>query len=75
MQLQRERLRAHHEKERKALAAWQRRGQTILLVEDDAELRRMLASALRRDGYSVEEAANGDAALDWLDAGVRVGNL
>jgi len=53
--------------------AW--RGQTILLVEDDQELRRMLASALRRDGFAVEEAANGDAALDWLDAGVRVGNL
>jgi len=38
----------------------------VLLVEDDTEMRRFLASALRGDGLLVVEASNGDAALDWL---------
>ena len=56
--------------ERKVLVPW-KRGPTILLVEDDAELRRLIAGTLRRDGYRVVECANGDAAFDWLgDGGV-----
>jgi DNA-binding response OmpR family regulator len=47
---------------------------TLLLVEDDLEMRDMLASALRRDGYAVIEAANGDDALEWLGPGVLEGN-
>jgi DNA-binding response OmpR family regulator len=31
----------------------------VLLAEDDNEMRRMLATALRRDGYEVEEARDG----------------
>jgi DNA-binding response OmpR family regulator len=38
----------------------------VLLVEDDEEMRRMLAAALRRDGLRVAEAANGDDAMAWL---------
>jgi DNA-binding response OmpR family regulator len=54
---------------RKSLVPW-KRGPTILLVEDDTELRRLIARMLRRDGYQVVECANGDAALDWLGDGV-----
>ena len=59
---------------RKQLIPW-RRGRTLLLIEDDTEMRRMLAAALRRDGYVVIEAANGDDALDWLGPGVLEGDL
>jgi two-component system chemotaxis response regulator CheY len=52
-----------------SLVPW-RRGPSILLFEDDAELRRLIALALRRDGYHVVERANGDAAFDWLGDGV-----
>jgi DNA-binding response OmpR family regulator len=54
---------------RKSLVPW-KRGPTVLLVEDDAELRRLIAGTLRRDGYQVVECANGDAAFDWLGDGV-----
>lgn len=47
---------------------------TVLLVEDDTEMRRMLASALRRDRYFVIEATNGDEALEWLAPGVLDGD-
>jgi DNA-binding response OmpR family regulator len=59
---------------RKRLVPW-RRGRTLLLVEDDTEMRRMLAAALRRDGHHVIEQANGDDALDWLGPGVLDGDL
>jgi DNA-binding response OmpR family regulator len=38
----------------------------ILLVEDDAPLRTVLAEILREDGYAVQEAADGRAALELL---------
>jgi DNA-binding response OmpR family regulator len=59
---------------RNSLVAW-RRGRTLLLIEDDVEMRRMLAAALRRDGHAVVEAGNGDDALDWLGPGVLDGDL
>ena len=40
--------------------------QRVLLVEDDAEMRRLLARALRNDGLRVVEAANGDEAFERL---------
>jgi CheY-like chemotaxis protein len=43
---------------------WQPR---VLLVDDDGGLRGMLASALDGEGYVVEEAADGDAALRALE--------
>ena len=40
----------------------------VLLAEDDLEMRDMLASALRSDGYSVIEAPDGSAMLDYIGA-------
>ena len=36
----------------------------ILLVEDDRPLRRFLKKALQEEGYTIDEAASGDVALD-----------
>lgn len=43
--------------------------QTILVVEDDAEIRELLAEMLVDAGYAVAEAANGQEALDYLRRG------
>jgi CheY-like chemotaxis protein len=40
---------------------------TILIVEDDADLRRLYASALRIAGYVVRESGDGLSALHQLD--------
>ncbi len=40
----------------------------VLLVEDKAELRAMLRKALERAGYTVEEAPDGNAAIDKVRA-------
>lgn len=40
----------------------------ILIVEDDDEIRRLLALVLRLEGYRVDEAADGSAALDHFVA-------
>lgn len=36
----------------------------ILIVEDDADIRQLVAAVLAEDGYETEEAADGMAALD-----------
>jgi two-component system phosphate regulon response regulator PhoB len=36
---------------------------TVLVVEDEPDIRELLAAALRREGYLVRAAASGDAAL------------
>ena len=79
MDLQRAQRRAVHAdmnelQARKRMVPWPR-GRTLLLIEDDTEMRRMLAAALRRDGHFVVEAANGDDALDWLGPGVLDGDV
>lgn len=38
----------------------------ILLVDDEANIRRMLGALLRSEGFEVTEAANGNAALDHV---------
>jgi CheY-like chemotaxis protein len=38
----------------------------VLVVDDDAAIRRMIVAALRREGYSFLEAANGRDALDLM---------
>ena len=50
-----------------------RGGPTVLLVEDDDDMREMLAGALRREGYTVIEAADGDDAVEWLGIGALDG--
>ncbi len=51
-----------------------RRGQeTILLVEDEPKVRRLVARTLRALGYGVHEAANGQEAMDqWQQYGSQV---
>lgn len=43
----------------------------LLLVDDDARLRRAVASMLERAGYSVQVAEHGGEALERLEAGDR----
>jgi two-component system response regulator (stage 0 sporulation protein F) len=59
--------------EHKRLIPWDS-APTILLVEDDEDMREMLAAVLRREGYRVVEAADGDAAVDWLGVGILDGD-
>ncbi|HEX6644905.1 MAG TPA: type II/IV secretion system protein, partial [Gemmatimonadales bacterium] len=47
-------------------AAPARKG-TVLLVEDEESLRKVMRDLLERDGYNVAEAADGVAALDQVD--------
>jgi DNA-binding response OmpR family regulator len=42
-------------------------GQSILVVEDDDELRSVLSRGLREEGFSVEGVATGAALLDRVD--------
>lgn len=46
---------------------------TLLLIEDDESLRRILARHLRGKGYRVEEAASAEAAVVALERGLRPG--
>lgn len=41
---------------------------SILLVDDEADIRNSLADALRSDGYTVETAPSVKGALAWMDA-------
>ena len=49
-----------------------RGSETVLLVDDNDELRRGVRRMLERAGYQVLEAANGVAALAQLDRGTQV---
>lgn len=40
------------------------RDQRVLVVDDDREIRGLVAGTLRRDGYTVVEAGDGPEALD-----------
>ncbi len=42
-------------------------GHTILIVDDEANIRLMLRTALKSEGYRVTEAANGREALDEIE--------
>lgn len=41
---------------------------TVLVVDDDPNIRRMIIAALKRDGYDFLEAPNGREALDVMRA-------
>ena len=43
----------------------------VLIVEDDADLREMMAQLLQLEGYRAEAVANGRDALRYLKAGDR----
>jgi type IV pilus assembly protein PilB len=43
------------------------RGATVLLVEDEDQLRRVMKDLLQREGYNVAEARDGIQALDEVD--------
>ena len=48
---------------------------TILVIEDDAEMRRLIARSLERAGYAVVTARSGSEAVDWLGLCVFDGSL
>jgi CheY-like chemotaxis protein len=48
------------------------RGEVILLVEDDAQVRALAVRLLRRLGYSVLEARDGDTALALVQPDTKV---
>ena len=41
-------------------------GCRVLVAEDDAEFRHLLAGVLERDGYDVQQAADGHQIVEWL---------
>jgi two-component system, OmpR family, response regulator ResD len=45
---------------------WRARTPTVLIVDDDPQLRLLLGDALRREGFAVEAAASGEAAPEML---------
>jgi two-component system chemotaxis response regulator CheY len=45
---------------------------TVLIVDDDAAVRRTTAKYFAADGYTVAEAENGEAALAYLQSGSPV---
>lgn len=51
------------------------RASTILVVEDQEEVRQIIARWLRRGGYAVIEAADGQQAIDMMARGLRVDML
>ena len=48
---------------------------TILVVEDDPDIRENLEELLRGEGYAVHLAGNGQEALDWLRSTAALPNL
>jgi CheY-like chemotaxis protein len=46
--------------------ASERRPFRVLVVDDDANIRRMIVASLRREGYAFIEAPNGREALDLM---------
>ncbi len=46
---------------------------TIVVAEDDQEMRRLIAGTLREEGYTVLEAADGMQLLDCIEHAARTG--
>ena len=49
-----------------------RRGATVLLIDDDTSVREVTAAMLREDGFAVIEAGSGGAGLEALDRTEKV---
>ena len=60
---------AASERENAVVPEVPRGSETILIVDDDADVREVMSVVLSDLGYQVMEAANGDAALNILKAG------
>ncbi|MBD2244590.1 hybrid sensor histidine kinase/response regulator [Nostoc sp. FACHB-888] len=58
--------------ENKISAATVKQKGTILIVDDSINVRRFLALTLEKGGYQVEQAKDGQDALDKLHSGLRV---
>jgi DNA-binding response OmpR family regulator len=54
------------ERKESSISAEVERPFTVLVVDDDASIRKMIIAALRREGYRFLEAANGQQALDLM---------
>jgi CheY-like chemotaxis protein len=54
------------------MASDKQKNVTILVVEDEAAIRLMIADALREAGFGVVEAGTGDEALTLLENGIPV---
>jgi two-component system cell cycle sensor histidine kinase/response regulator CckA len=50
-------------------------GRHVLLVDDEAPLRRLAAVALERAGHRVTQAEDGDSALELIEAGLQPGAM
>jgi DNA-binding response OmpR family regulator len=66
---------ATHPRAQRRPSGWLRSQRTILLIEDDEEMRKLLELALTREGYEVVALADGDQALDWLGLCLFDGSL
>src|SRR4051812_18624646 len=47
----------------------------VLLAEDDADVRCLVATALRKDGYSVVEARDGEDLVEHIGSALLFGNV
>jgi CheY-like chemotaxis protein len=47
-------------------------GKALLVVDDEPDIRFLLRLTLEREGYTVNEAATGEEALDMIEDGVAV---
>src|SRR5262249_36298273 len=64
--------RARRDGERQQLPAATRAGETIPLVEDNPEVRKVTAQRLENLGYIVVEAASGARAVELLGSGAKI---
>src|SRR5947209_9071499 len=53
------------------MLGWMARTTTVLVVDDDQDVRDALAEILAQEGYSASLAVHGADALEKLDAGLR----
>ena len=75
LDLPRSRKKAKHHKGAAQADVPQAQGETVLVVEDDPEVRTLSVALWRSFGYEIVEAADGESALKILDSAPRVNLL